>query len=160
MCFQLSDVQVLWLWHHHLTHLNITFSNQRFRNCSPIMEVRFMKLMLDSFCENRVFMMNIQFYSHLWFFKTILLNVRYQCQCWFLPTVTVFPWFMYINITLETVALDSPNNVAVFVTHAPAKHTPTMCPLSKLDKSPFFLFFHIDCHSTQSPLHLHEHYRV
>jgi hypothetical protein len=41
--------------------------------------------------------------------------------------------------------------VAVFVTHAPA-------PLSKLDKSPIFWFFHINCHSTQSPMHWHKHY--
>jgi hypothetical protein len=35
--------------------------------------------------------------------------------------------------TLETVALDTPNNTAVFVTDAPAKRAPTICPLSKSD---------------------------
>jgi hypothetical protein len=43
---------------------------------------------------------------------------------------------MYAHITLEIVAVDAPNNVAVFVTDVPAKHTPTICPLPILDKSP------------------------
>jgi hypothetical protein len=42
----------------------------------------------------------------------------------FLFSYVVFPQFMYANITLEIVALDTPNNVAVFITDAPAKHTP------------------------------------
>jgi hypothetical protein len=43
--------------------------------------------------------------------------------------------------------------VAVSVTDAPAKRAPTMCPLSKSNKSPTFRFFHTDCHSTQSLMH-------
>jgi hypothetical protein len=43
------------------THLNITFSNERFRNCSTTVDVGFVKFMSDSFCGNRVFKMNIQF---------------------------------------------------------------------------------------------------
>jgi hypothetical protein len=42
-------------------HLSITLSNQRFSNCSPTVNVGFMKLMLDSFCGNRLIKMNIQF---------------------------------------------------------------------------------------------------
>jgi hypothetical protein len=41
----------------------------------------------------------------------------------------VFLWFVYANITLETVALDTPNNVAVFITAAPAKRALTVCSL-------------------------------
>jgi hypothetical protein len=87
------------------------------------------------------------------------------CQCRFLPTLflftNVFPWFMYVaDTTLQTVALNTPNNVAVFVTDAPAKHAATIFPLSKSDKSPIFQFFHMDCHSTQSLMHWHEHYRA
>jgi hypothetical protein len=41
-------------------HLSITFSNQRFSNCSCTMEVGFMKVTSDIFCGNRV-NMNIQF---------------------------------------------------------------------------------------------------
>jgi hypothetical protein len=78
----------------------------------------------------------------------------------FLFADVVFPWFVYADITLETVALDTPNNVAVFVTDAPAKRAPTICPLSKSDKSPIFRFFHTECHSTQSLMHLHEYERV
>jgi hypothetical protein len=47
------------------THLSITFSNQRFSNCSPTVDVGFVKLTSDSFCGNRVFKMNIQFCCHL-----------------------------------------------------------------------------------------------
>jgi hypothetical protein len=38
--------------------------------------------------------------------------------------------------------------MTVFVTDTPAKHPPSICPLSKSDKSPIFEFFHMDCHST------------
>jgi hypothetical protein len=37
-----------------LTHLSITFSNQRFSNCSPTVDVAFVKLTLDSFYGNDV----------------------------------------------------------------------------------------------------------
>jgi hypothetical protein len=44
------------------------------------------------------------------------------CQCCFPSTVPLrwcsFPWFMHSNITLETVALDTPNNVVMLVTDA------------------------------------------
>jgi hypothetical protein len=50
--------------------------------------------------------------------------------------------------------------VAVFVTDAPTKRAPMICPLSKSDKSSIFRFFHRDCHYAQSLIHLHEHYRV
>jgi hypothetical protein len=72
----------------------------------------------------------------------------------------VFPWFVYADITLETVALDTPNNVAVFVAGAPAKCTPMNYPPSKFDKSPIFRLFQTDCHLTQPIMHWHEHYRV
>jgi hypothetical protein len=39
------------------THLSITFSNQRFRNFSPTVDVGFVNLTSDSFCGNRVFKM-------------------------------------------------------------------------------------------------------
>jgi hypothetical protein len=38
MRFQLSDVEVLWSWR----HLSITFSNQRFSNCSPTVDVPYL----------------------------------------------------------------------------------------------------------------------
>jgi hypothetical protein len=72
----------------------------------------------------------------------------------FLFADVIFPWFGYANITLGTVALDTPNNVAAFVTYAPAKRTPMIWPLSKSE------FFHTDCDSAESLMHWHEHYRV
>jgi hypothetical protein len=48
--------------------------------------------------------------------------------------------------------------VAVFITDVPAQRTPSICPLSRLDKSPIFRFFHTDCHLTQSLMHWHKHY--
>jgi hypothetical protein len=62
-------------------------------------------------------------------------------------------------ITLETVALDTPNNVAGFMTVAPAKGAPTVCP-SKSDKSAIFRFFHTDSHSTQSLMQSYEDLRT
>jgi hypothetical protein len=50
--------------------------------------------------------------------------------------------------------------VAIFVTDAPAKRAPTICPLSKSVKCPILQLFHMDCHSTQSLMHWYEHYRV
>jgi hypothetical protein len=57
----------------------------------------------------------------------------------FLFADAVFPRFVYADIiTLETVVLDTLNNVAAFVTDAPAPRAPMICPLSKSDKSPIF----------------------
>jgi hypothetical protein len=89
-----------------------------------------------------------------WFFEATLLNVRQSLSVYtdFHPLLlfadVVFPWFVYTDIALETVALDTPNNVSVSVTDSPAKWAPMICPLSKSDKSPNFQFFHMDCHST------------
>jgi hypothetical protein len=47
--------------------------------------------------------------------------------------------------------------VAVFVADVPAERATTIWPLSKLDRSPIFRFFHTDRHSTQSLIHWHEH---
>jgi hypothetical protein len=153
-------------------HLSITFINQRFSSCSPTVDVGFVKLTLDSFFRNKVFTMNIQFYCPVTCAAVVgtfrnspsLCATISLCQCWFSPTVPLRwcwrPIIRVADITLETVALDTPNNVAVFVTDAPAKRAPTICPLSKSDKSYIFRFFHMDCHSTQSLTHSHEHYKV
>jgi hypothetical protein len=117
--------------------------------------------------------MNIQFCCPVictavvvWFFETILpivrrsLSINVDFRPLFLFADVVFPWFMYADITLETVALDTCNNVSGFVRDAPAKHAPTICPLSKSDNSPISRFFHMNYHLKQSLMHLHEHYRV
>jgi hypothetical protein len=58
----------------------------------------------------------------------------------FLFTDVVFTWFIYADITFETVILDTPNNVAVSVTDAPAKHAPAICPLPNQTSLPFCNF--------------------
>jgi hypothetical protein len=102
----------------------------------------------------------------LWFFDAVLLNVRRSLsvnvdfRLLFLFADVAFPWFVYADLTSETVALDTPNNVSVFVRDAPAKCASTIRPLSKSEKAPISLFFHTDFHSTQSLMHWREHYRV
>jgi hypothetical protein len=58
-----------------------------------------------------------------------------------------------VDITLETVAPDTPNNVADIVTAAPAEHAPMICHFSKSDKASIFSFFHMGLHSSQSLMH-------
>jgi hypothetical protein len=80
------------------------------------------------------------------------------CHYWF--SLMLSSHDSCIDIASETVALDTPNNVAVFITDAPVKCAPMICHLSKLDKFPSFQFFHTDCHSTESLMNWHEHFRV
>jgi hypothetical protein len=129
------------------THLRITFSNQR---------IAALPWMLDLWsshqtdCGNRVFKMNIHLCCHLCYSSLIFRNnpqctTISFCQCWFSPMFlfadVVFPWFVYADITLETVALHTSDNVALFVTDAPAIWAPTISRLSKSYKSPIFRFF-------------------
>jgi hypothetical protein len=102
----------------------------------------------------------------LWFFETIFLNVRRSLSLdvdfrpLFLFAEVAFPWFVYAGISLGTVALDTLNNVKDFVTDAPAKHAPIICPL-KIENLPFSdSFARILSHSTQTLMHLHENNRV
>jgi hypothetical protein len=84
--------------------------------------------------------------------RSLPVNVDFRSL--FLFGDVVFLWFVYAaGIILDAAALDTPNNTAVFVTDAPAKREPT-------DKFPTFWFIHTHCHWVQSPVHLHEHYRV
>jgi hypothetical protein len=141
------------------TQMNITFGNQRFSNCCPTADAGFMKLTPNSFCAKGVFRMNNQFCCPLCCISSVIFRNNPQrttisffvnvgfCPLYLFADI-VFPWFVYADITLETVTLDTPNNVAVYIRDAPAKCLPTICPLSKSDKSPIFRFFHTDCHST------------
>jgi hypothetical protein len=155
------------------TYVSITLNNQRISSCSPTVDVGFLKLTSDSFCGNKVFGMNIQFCcpvtcaaAVLWFFDNILLNVRWylsvsvEFRAIFRFAGVVFPRFVYADVSLETVALNTPNNVAVFATNAAAKRAPTFCPLLKFDRSPVFTVFETDCQSTQTLMHWQQHCRV
>jgi len=145
MYFQSSDGQVLWS-SHHLFHLLGLFSVIRG------LAVAVLPWILDlwSSCQTvfveTVFKMNIKFCCHLlWFLDPILFNVRWSLslsfgfQPLFLLAYDVFPWFVYVVITLETAALDTPSKMAVLVVYAPVKSKPTICPLWIPEKSPIFI---------------------
>jgi hypothetical protein len=59
------------------------------------------------------------------------LSVKADVCLLFLFAHVVFQWTVYANVTFEAVTLDTPNNVAVFVTDTPAKCAWTICPLPK-----------------------------
>jgi len=56
------------------------------------------------------------------------------------------PWCVYAVLTLENAGLDTPNKVASLVTDAPAKRTPTICPLWKSEKSHILHYYHTNCY--------------
>jgi hypothetical protein len=71
------------------------FHKRRFSSCSPTVDVEFLKLTLDSLCENRVLEMNeYQFFCHLCCSSCVIVRNNPSqctmisfCQRWFLPTV-------------------------------------------------------------------------
>jgi hypothetical protein len=108
------------------THLSITFSNQRCGSCSPTVDVG---LWSSRHVGHFLWKQDLQYeYSvllscHLYCRSSVIFrNNPSQCtriplrQCWLSPIVplpdVVFPWFVYADVTLKTVALDTPNNVA------------------------------------------------
>jgi hypothetical protein len=138
------------------THLGITFSNQRFSSCSPTVDLGFVKLTSDSFCGNRVFKLNIQFCCPVTcaavfqrFFETIFINIwrplsaNVDFRPLFLFADIVFPWFVYADITLQTVTLDTPNTVADCIADAPGKHAPTRSSFKNGQVSHFRILSHI-----------------
>jgi hypothetical protein len=140
------------------THMSISFSNQRFSNCNLRVDVGFVKVTLDSFCGNKVFEMNIQLCCHLCDFSKQSFSMY---DNFFLPVLTFVHCSSSLMLsshdscmpTLPQKLSDTPDNVTVFVTDVPAKRAPVIDPLSKSDKSPIFLFFHKDSHSTQPLMH-------
>jgi hypothetical protein len=135
------------------THLSITFNSRRFSNCSRTMDFGFVKLTSDSFCGNWV--IKIQFCCPvtcagvvLWFFAIILLNIQQSLSVnvdfhpLFLFADIVFPWFTYADITSETVALDTPNDMAIFVRFTSEKHTNDLSSFKIKQLSHFPIFSH------------------
>jgi hypothetical protein len=167
-CFQLSCVQVLWLWHYCL-RIQTLLSVIRSLAIAALWQMLDLSSRQPVFV-GRVFKMNIQFCCHLCCSSSVISqNNPSQCMTisfhvdfrpLFLFANVVFLRFVYANIILETVTLDTPNKVAVFVMDAPAKCTPTICPLQKLEKSRIFWFFHMGRQSEQSLMHWHKHCRV
>jgi hypothetical protein len=81
------------------THLSITFSNQRFSNCSSTVDIGFVKLTSDSFCGNRDFKMNIQFCYRLCSSSTVIfrnnpLNVRRPLSV----NIDLRPLFLFADV--------------------------------------------------------------
>jgi hypothetical protein len=85
----------------------------------------------------------------LWFLHTILFKIEWSLspsfgfQPLFLLPDDVLPWFVYAVKTLETAALDTPNEVAIlFKVLQLNEHQ-----LSVLfDKSPILQYFNMNCY--------------
>jgi hypothetical protein len=90
----------------------------------------------------------LQFFN---FLKIILLNAWRSvsfCQCWFPPTVPLrwcLPRLEYAHITLESVALDAPNNMTAFVTDVQLNEYPQSIKIGQASHSPIF---HTDSHTS------------
>ena len=153
MYFQSSDDLAL-CSSHHLSHLSAVFSNRTFNNYSSTMDLGFVKLLFLWKQSSRWILSSAVTFTAvlLWFTDTVLFNVWQSLSLsfgfWplFLLADYVLPWFVYVFITLENVALNIPNKVAVLVTDAPAKCAPTICPLWISDKSHISHYFHTDCY--------------
>ena len=127
---------------------SIFFTYQRFSSCSSTVDVGFVKLLSGCFYGNgfsRIIMSSAVTFAAavLWFLDTVLFSVQQSLSLssgflpLFLLAYGVFPWFVYAVITLDTATQDTPNKVAILVTDASAKCTPTVCPLWKLTSFPF-----------------------
>jgi len=100
-------------------------SNQRFSSCSCAVDVGFMKVSPDSFVET-VFKMNIKCCCHLCCSSsmiyrhspvrcTTILLLRFGFRPLFLSADDVLPQFVSAIIPLRTAALDTPNEVAIWL---------------------------------------------
>jgi hypothetical protein len=119
------------------------------------------KLMSDSFCENKTLQDEYSFL--LSYYLCCSRCVTFTKQCFsvyddlFLSMLN-FPHCSFslilsssdADITSETGALHTPNNMAVFVTDPPAKRVQAIYPLTKSDSCPIFRFFHTDSHSVRN----------
>jgi hypothetical protein len=99
----------------------------------------------------------------LWFLATIIVIVRrffsviVDFHPLFLLADVVFPWFVYAYITLETVSLNVPNIVAVFITDAPGNAHQLSVLFQNRTSLPFSDSF---TRTVTQQNHWHKHYRV
>ena len=77
-------------------------------------------------------------------------NFRFPLQLLLLDVVR--PSSLYAHITLDTVARETSQSVAVWDTEAPARRAPTICPLLKSDMSPIIPLYTHDLTFTDEPL--------
>jgi hypothetical protein len=169
MRFQLSDV-VLWSWHHHL-HIWELFSVIR------CLAVAALTWMLDLWSSRQAVYMETGSLRWIFssavtcaavvlcFFETLLLSVWWSLSVnvdfhlLFLFADVVFPWFTYADITLETVTLSTPNNMAVS-SQMFQLNTHQWSVLLQNQKSLPFSDSFTQTVTQQSLMHCHEHYRV
>ena len=110
-----------------LSFFSVVFTYQGFSSCNCTVDVGFVKLSSDCFCGNGVFKMNIKFCCHLCC-STSMIYRHNRLQFMAIPFIyflvsrplflladNVLPWFLYVIITLETAALNTPNKVAVWL---------------------------------------------
>jgi hypothetical protein len=170
--FQLFNIQVLRQWHHRLlieAVLSLIIG----------LAIAALPWMPDLWSSRRRVLLRTE--STRWIISSALLSPMLQCFCdlskqffsmyenLFL-SIMIFrlcplhwccsPMIYFADTTLGTVSFDTPNNVAISATDAPAKRIPNICPLSKSDRSPISRISHTNCHTTQLLIHWHEHYTV
>ena len=137
-----------------ISPFSTVLSNQRFSNCSYTLVVEaLVRMFLWKRSSKWTLSSTVTFTAVLlWFIDTILFNVwqylslGFGFQPLFLLAVDVLPWLVYVIITLETAALNTPNKVAILVTDAPAKCTPTIRPLWNSEESLILQYFHTNCY--------------
>jgi hypothetical protein len=152
----LSNIRVQVLWSSHLLfRLLVLFSVVRGLATAALPWMLDLWNVVECFCRNRVFQMNIEFCrccSSCVIFRHNLLQRTAMCFTYFSFSATipiaddVFTWFIYAIVTLETAALDNQNTLALSVTDAPAELASSICPLWKSYKSPTLQYFHANCY--------------
>jgi len=139
------------------TLFSFVFSNQRFNNCSSTVDVGFVKLTSDCCEETGSSWWMLSFdvtcaAAVLWFLDIIIFSVRrflsfsFGFRPLFLSADDVFPWSVYVVITLGTAALDIHLMKWPFDYRCCTKRAPTICSLWVSEKSPIFQYFHTNCY--------------
>ena len=99
--------------------------------------------------KNRVFKMYTEFCYHLCCSSSVILDtIPFNVQRSLALSLGFRSLFLLADAitTVDIAALDKHNRVAVLVTDAPAKRTPTICPLRKSDKCPILQCFRTICY--------------
>jgi hypothetical protein len=125
VCFQLSDVQVLWLWHHHLHIWTLLLVIRGFSSYSPmwiwICEAHIGQFLRQTGSSRLIFTFAITCAAVVpWFSKQssmyngLFLSMLIFAHC-SSSLMLSSQWFVFADITLKTVTLEAPNNVAFFL---------------------------------------------
>ena len=85
------------------------------------------------------------FLDTIWVSTRTSLSDSFLLRPQFILLDVVRPSWWYADITLDIVALDTSQRLAVLVTDAPARCAPTICPLLNSDMSPIMQYFEQNC---------------